>query len=40
MTQPRAGALAVVWLIGWYTILAGCIYIALAFLLKKHKHPA
>jgi uncharacterized membrane protein HdeD (DUF308 family) len=37
---PGAGALAVVWLIGWYAILAGCLYIALAFRLKKHKHPA
>ena len=40
LVQPGAGALAVVWIIGWYAILAGCIYIALAFRLKKHKHPA
>ncbi len=38
--QPGAGALAVVWLIGWFAILAGCIYIALAFQLKKHKRSA
>ena len=38
--QPGAGALAVVWLIGWFAILAGCVYIALAFQLKKHKRPA
>ena len=40
LVQPGAGALAVVWIIGWYAILAGCLYIALAFRLKKHKHPA
>src|SRR6516164_11780427 len=33
--QPGAGALAVVWLIGSFAI-AGCVYIALAFQLKKH----
>lgn len=38
--QPGAGALAVVWLIGSFAIIAGCIYIALAFQLKKHKRPA
>ena len=38
--QPGAGALAVVWLIGSFAILAGCVYIALAFQLKKHKRPA
>ncbi|HET9175161.1 MAG TPA: HdeD family acid-resistance protein [Pseudolabrys sp.] len=40
LVQPGAGALAVVWIIGWYAILAGCIYIALALRLKKLKHPA
>ena len=38
--QPGAGALAVVWLIGWFAIVAGCVYIGLAFQLKKHKRPA
>jgi len=38
--QPGAGALAVVWLIGWFAILAGFVYIGLAFQLKKHKRPA
>jgi uncharacterized membrane protein HdeD (DUF308 family) len=38
--QPGAGALAVVWLIGWFAILAGCVYIGLAFQLKKHKRSA
>jgi uncharacterized membrane protein HdeD (DUF308 family) len=35
--QPAAGALAVVWMIGWFAILAGCSYIALAFRLRKYK---
>jgi len=39
IVQPGAGALAVVWLIGLFSILAGCDYIALAFRLKKHKRP-
>jgi uncharacterized membrane protein HdeD (DUF308 family) len=37
MVQPGVGALAVVWLIGWYAILAGGLAIALAFRLKQHK---
>ena len=40
LVNPGAGALAVVWIIGWFAILAGCIYVALAFRLKKHKRPA
>ncbi len=40
MVQPDAGALALIWLIGSYAILAGWIYIALAFQLKKHKRSA
>jgi uncharacterized membrane protein HdeD (DUF308 family) len=38
--QPAAGALAVVWMIGWFAILAGCCYIALAFKLSKYKRSA
>lgn len=38
--QPGAGALALVWLIGWFAVLAGCVYIALAFQLKKYKRTA
>ena len=37
---PGAGALALVWMIGWFAILAGCLYIALAFRLKRYKKPA
>ena len=39
IAQPGAGALALVWTIGWFAVLAGCIYIMLAFRLKKHKQP-
>jgi uncharacterized membrane protein HdeD (DUF308 family) len=38
--QPGAGALALIWWIGAFAILAGCVYIALAFQLKKYKRPA
>jgi uncharacterized membrane protein HdeD (DUF308 family) len=30
----------VIWLIGSFAILVGCIYISLALWLKKHKHLA
>lgn len=39
IVQPGAGALALVWTIGWYAVLAGSIYIALAFRLKKYRRP-
>jgi uncharacterized membrane protein HdeD (DUF308 family) len=35
--QPAAGALAVVWIIGWYAILLGCLYLVLAFRLRSYK---
>ena len=38
--QPGAGALALVWMIGWFAILSGCMSIALAFRLKTYKQPA
>jgi uncharacterized membrane protein HdeD (DUF308 family) len=34
-SQPGSGALAVVWMIGWFSVVAGCLYIALAFRLKS-----
>jgi len=37
MYQPGGGALAVVWIIGWYAILAGGLSIVLAFRLRTHK---
>jgi uncharacterized membrane protein HdeD (DUF308 family) len=37
LTRPAAGALAVVWIIAWYGLLAGFTYIALALRLKTYK---
>jgi uncharacterized membrane protein HdeD (DUF308 family) len=39
IVQPAVGALALVWVIACYAILAGCDYIALAFQLRKHRAP-
>jgi len=36
LLYPGAGALALIWVIGAYAIIAGVLYIALAFRLKKH----
>jgi hypothetical protein len=33
--QPGAGAVALVWMIGWFAVVLGCLYIALAFRLKS-----
>ena len=40
LARPGAGALALVWMIGWFAILSGCTSIALAFRLKTYKQPA
>jgi uncharacterized membrane protein HdeD (DUF308 family) len=37
MAQPGAGALAVAWIIAWYAIFFGCLYVALAFRLRQYK---
>jgi uncharacterized membrane protein HdeD (DUF308 family) len=37
MVQPGTGALAFVWMIAWYAIFFGCLYIGLAFRLKQYK---
>ena len=37
LAQPGAGALALIWVIGFYAIVVGIIHVALAFRLKKHK---
>jgi hypothetical protein len=34
MAQPATGALAFVWMIGWFAVVFGCLYLALAFRLK------
>lgn len=33
-TRPGVGALAIAWIIGWYALVAGCLWIGLAFRLK------
>ena len=38
LARPGIGALAVVWMIGAYAIIAGVDYVALAFKLKRYKH--
>ena len=38
MLAPGAGALALVWAIGAYSVVMGVIFVALAFRLKKHTH--
>jgi uncharacterized membrane protein HdeD (DUF308 family) len=35
---PGAGALALVWVIGIYAVIAGALLVALSFRLKKHVH--
>ena len=38
MLSPGAGALALVWVIGAYSVIMGVIFVALALRLKKHTH--
>jgi uncharacterized membrane protein HdeD (DUF308 family) len=38
MLAPGAGALALVWVIGIYSMVLGVMFVVLAFRLKKHKH--
>jgi uncharacterized membrane protein HdeD (DUF308 family) len=38
VAQPGAGALVVVWIMAWYAILFGCMYVGLAFRLRKYKN--
>jgi uncharacterized membrane protein HdeD (DUF308 family) len=40
MLAPGAGALALVWVIGAYSVVMGVIFVALAFRLRKHTHLA
>jgi uncharacterized membrane protein HdeD (DUF308 family) len=40
LARPGIGALAVVWMIGTYAVIAGIDYIALAFRLKRYKSLA
>jgi uncharacterized membrane protein HdeD (DUF308 family) len=38
MLAPGAGALALVWVIGAYSVIMGVIFVALALRLRKHTH--
>ena len=40
IVQPGAGALSLVWIIGWYAILVGCSFVAFAWRLKQYRRPA
>ncbi len=40
VARPGAGALAVVWMIGWFAVVFGILHIALAFRLRQFKQPA
>jgi uncharacterized membrane protein HdeD (DUF308 family) len=40
IAQPGAGAVAVIWLIGWFAILLGCCYMAFSLRLRKYKRSA
>jgi uncharacterized membrane protein HdeD (DUF308 family) len=37
LAQPGTGALALAWMIAWYAIFFGCLYVALAFELRQYK---
>ena len=39
MLAPGAGALALVWVIGAYSVVIGATFVALALRLRKHTHP-
>jgi uncharacterized membrane protein HdeD (DUF308 family) len=36
---PSTGALALIWTIAWFAVFFGCLFIGLAFELKKFKRP-
>jgi uncharacterized membrane protein HdeD (DUF308 family) len=40
IVQPGAGALSLVWIIGWYAVLVGGSFIAFAWRLKQYRQPA
>ena len=37
LARPGAGAVALVWMIGWFAVVFGCLNVALSFRLKKFK---
>jgi uncharacterized membrane protein HdeD (DUF308 family) len=40
VARPGDGAVAVVWMIGWFAVVFGILHIALAFRLRRFKQPA
>lgn len=40
VAHPGDGAVAVVWMIGWFAVVFGILHIALAFRLRRFKQPA
>ena len=38
LVMPSAGALALIWVIGAYSIIFGILFVGFAFRLKKHAH--
>ena len=40
LARPGLGALAVVWMIGWFAILEGCLLVAFVAAAEEHKHQA
>ncbi|MGO9700086.1 MAG: DUF308 domain-containing protein [Xanthobacteraceae bacterium] len=36
---PGTGALAVIWTIAWFAVFLGCMFVGLAFELKKFNEP-
>jgi uncharacterized membrane protein HdeD (DUF308 family) len=40
IARPGEGALAVIWLIGWFAILLGCCHVALSLRLRKYKRSS
>ena len=40
VARPNAGAVALIWMIGWFAVVFGILNIALAFRLKRLKRPA
>jgi uncharacterized membrane protein HdeD (DUF308 family) len=40
VARPGDGAVAVVWMIGWFAVVFGILHVALAFRLRRFKQPA
>jgi uncharacterized membrane protein HdeD (DUF308 family) len=40
VARPGEGAVAVVWMIGWFAVVFGILHVALAFRLRRFRQPA